>query len=540
MNLEARVKQFIKGINPATYVLLIVSFVVYSPFIIEQLNSADVNVYGYTYHANYAYENDLGRFFIRIFDMWRNSMVSVVLVIPLSILFGCIAVELIRRALGIEKPLTVFLTGAFIMFSPAMANLFSYAYTADSYCFALLLAAVSGYCLVSVCDFKKKTVVIIPIVILTGIYQAYISVVILIVAVWFLKEMLFAPASKKSWNDNKDKILNIVFSYITIVISLVVYLVVFKLLDAIGYLHMDSERGSDNMLGNALSNIGSGIAGAYKGFYEYFFTNIIINNSWFGRRYINLIMLTVLVVLLVMLIIRNQVYRSLIRIIMTVLVLAVLPLIFCLIVLMAPDASIYAETGLLMMPCINWMYIVPLLFADCIFEKGIIMDKKSVNTASYFITVCISTIMAITMIVFVQCFARLIELQQRQLSQLANRMVYSVESMEEYEYGEKLLVMGRPQMGNYPIPDERLDSICRGMISHYSQIFGAEDQIAHGWIPALKYYVGVDFTVCTDEEIESILSSPEYMNMGIYPDESAVKRFGDITVIKLSEGYEHK
>lgn len=526
MNLETKVKNFIKEINISTYVLLVISFIVYSPFIIQQLNSADVNVYGYTYHADYGYENALGRFFIRIFDLWRNSTVSVVLVIPVSILLGCLSVELLLRIFGVKNNIIAFFIGSFVMFPPAMANLYSYAYTADSYCFALFLAVLSAYILTRANRILDRVIAIIPIVVLTGIYQAYLSVAIFVVTIYLLQKLLCEPSEKNSWKDIKGDVFDTIISYVTIIASLVVYLVIFKILDAIGYLSMDAERGSDNMVGNALSNLGSGLGKVYKGFYEYFFTNVIINNSWFGRRYINIAITIALVVIIVLSIIHNKIYKSAIRLIGIAILLIVIPVILCLIILMAPDASIYAETGLLMMPCIGWFYIIPLLWVK--------EQKRSVVNC----TVVISGIMVVVMIVFIQCFARLIDLEQRQFSQLANRIVYSVESMEDFEYGEKLLVMGRPQMGNYPLPDERLEAICRGMISHYSQIFGAEDQIANGWITALNYYVGVNYERVSPEERKEILSSEEYKNMDIYPSENAVKKIGDIVVVKLSTGYE--
>ena len=110
-----------------------------------------------------------------------------------------------------------------------------------------------------------------------------------------------------------------------------------------------------------------------------------------------------------------------------------------------------------------------------------------------------------------------------------------LEEIDGYRSGQKVLVVGRPQWGNYPITDEMLSTITKGMISSYTLTFGGDEQISSGWIQLFQYFGGVKYQECSAEEREEILSSDEIKTMENFPAETSVKRFGDILVIKLSD-----
>ncbi len=71
---------------------------------------------------------------------------------------------------------------------------------------------------------------------------------------------------------------------------------------------------------------------------------------------------------------------------------------------------------------------------------------------------------------------------------------------EDYHSGCKVLVAGRPQNGNYPITDQNLKNITHGMISQYTLVFGAEEQVSEGWISVFQYFLGVNYETVYEEE----------------------------------------
>lgn len=75
-----------------------------------------------------------------------------------------------------------------------------------------------------------------------SLYQAYVGFCILLITLWFLFEILF----KNKFG--KDSLLEFILSYLWAGGSLIVYLGLFKVLDIIGYLKMDAERGFDDTI----------------------------------------------------------------------------------------------------------------------------------------------------------------------------------------------------------------------------------------------------------------------------------------------------
>ena len=142
---------------------------------------------------------------------------------------------------------------------------------------------------------------------------------------------------------------------------------------------------------------------------------------------------------------------------------------------------------------------------------------------------------ALILTLFIGVFAKVIQLEQRKTEMLVYLMEDRMAEAGEYHAGQKVLVVGRPQWGNYPFTDDTLNTITKGMISSYSLTFGADEQISSGWLQLFQYFGGVRHQECSAEEREQILSSDEIKQMGNFPAETSVKRFGDTLVIKLSE-----
>ena len=554
--IEKFVKKQFHKINPATWALLAMGFMVYIPFLSKQLNCADTNVYGYLYHINgYGYEDALGRFLIKYFVQWRNDINSNVLTVGLSIVFLCILSEIITRIFEFKSTFTSFMVGALLLFSAASADLFTYVYTTDVYCFAFLLVGVGTYFLLKKEEIWAKVAAAVLFIASMSFYQAYIGFALFIITVFLLRSLWTRKnelVENKSLRDEASvktvffrDIVPAFINYLVVGISMVVYLVLLKLLDKLSLIQMESTRGTDNMMANFLVNFFNEVREAYRGFFEYFFTDIINFNSWFGRKYINLGVLLLLFVVLLTLVIKNKIYKNVVSLVTGIVLVAVMPLILCLIVILSPESSIYAETGVLMLPFINGFYMLPiiLLDGDIILrnvhpdEGDVIGNKKQdiiVSTLDFGCKLFV-TLSIIIMIVFVEVFAKEVELQQNQLAQLANRVVTRIEMMDDYVPNEKVLVVGRPHDGLYPLPNSRFELITKNMISHYSQIFGASDQISEGWIKAFDYYVGVKYEAVTPEERDALLGSSEVMDMGIFPAENSIRRVGDVTVVKFSE-----
>lgn len=513
-------RNFGNMIRTAEFVLLVLlSVITYFPFLSAQMNNADGFTFGVFYHGEgYGTEDNLGRFFLRFFDFWRDGMILPWLITSACICFLLCSVLIVWKMFEMEGKVIRLVSGILIVCTPSMADLLTYQYAADGYCFGFLLAAVAAMLLVSGSGVLSLVLAAVCILVSLGLYQAYIAVTITLCGFWLLIRVL---ENKQSGKELWRKTVRFLIGGVT---GLGGYLALFTLLDKIHYLSKDSSKGSDHLWGNFVDNLLSGIQEIYSVFKAYYLTDDLVYNSWHARRYVNLFILGLILIMSVIIIWRKALYRKISRLLCALGLLVLIPVMLEIVILMAPGTSVYAETGLLMLCAMNLLYLLPLLLLPHMkmwFWKPVVL--------------CAELYMALFMCIFIGVFARMEQVESDKFQMLAYGMEMRLETLEDYQSGMKVCVVGRPQSGNYPFADDTYKTITKGMISDYSLTFGRADQVSNSWIMLFKYYCGVNYEAVTDEEREQILASEELQEMGIYPAESSVQRIGDIAVIRLSE-----
>lgn len=211
------------------------------------------------------------------------------------------------------------------------------------------------------------------------------------------------------------------------------YLLILKVLEKIGYLQMTATRGMNHMLSGAFLGLKDTIKNAYVVFYDYFLTERILTNSWQYRRYLNGIVLCFLLMLCIVLIVHNRIYRSIKRTLLTVFLIVVMPLMIDLVVIIAPAANVYAETGMLMLAGMNLIYVLlVLLVFHC--NGNEILEKAITKFSKLTIILII-----INQIIFIGIFIRTIQLEQTKTQMLAYQMENRIEEFEDYHSGCKVL-----------------------------------------------------------------------------------------------------
>ena len=508
--------------------LLGAAIFVYLPFMAEQLNNADDFMMGVNYHPqDYGWENAQGRFLLRWLDEWRGGLVFPSVIVAVCIVMLLLVVVLFWDILGCTGRLERILIGCFILFSPSVANTFTYYYCADSYMLAYLLAVLSAALLIKGKKWYSVAAGGVFLFCSLGIYQAYIITTIIICTMWMIMEILYGKNIK--W------IMKKAFVFLTGTgMAVVLYLIVLSLLERSGYLIMTETRGMDNILGNMFLNILNSVRMAYGVSYDYFFTDHMIYNSWRGRVYFNWIILFGLLLMTGIHIWKRQLWKKVVQMVILLLLFAVFPMVLSLIVVGAPEASVYAETGMLMLTGMNFVYVLFVLMVS-----NTKMHFKPLGSLLWNLFFIPGIVIVMILVLFIGAFAKVIQMEQKKTEMLVYLMEERIAEEEEYLAGQKVLVVGRPQWGNYPFTDETLSTITNGMISSYSLTFGADEQISAGWIQLFQYFGGVNYQECGAEEREKILSSDEIKMMGNFPEKTSVRRFGDTVVIKLSEPFRY-
>ena len=504
--------------------LLGAAIVVYLPFMAEQLNNADGFMMGVNYHPeNYHWEDAQGRFMLRWLDEWRDGLVFPSVIVGIGILLLLLIAVSLWQIFGCTHKTERILIGCFILFSPSVANTLTYYYCADSYMLAYFLAVFAAAFLIKGKRWPSVVAGAVLLFFSLGIYQTYIVATIVICEMWLIIELLYGRDMK--WIGNR--MLRFLAGGC---MGAGFYLFMLALLERFGYLTMTETRGMDNILGNMLLNIWRSVRMAYGVSCDYFFTDHIIFNSWRGRVYFNWMILFGLLVMTGIYVWKKQLWKKTAQMLLLLLLLCIFPMLLSLIVVAAPGASVYAETGMLMLAAMNFAYV---LFVLMVSKTGMLLKPPGCGVWNLLFIPGIAVALILTL--FIGVFAKVIQLEQRKTEMLVYLMEDRMAEAGEYHAGQKVLVVGRPQWGNYPFTDDTLNTITKGMISSYSLTFGADEQISSGWLQLFQYFGGVRHQECSAEEREQILSSDEIKQMGNFPAETSVKRFGDTLVIKLSE-----
>lgn len=517
-----KIKTEFEGMKRELFVVAFWSFIVYLPFLCGQLNNADGFIFGVFLHNDFGHEDSEGRFFLRFFDFWRDGMVLPAMIIGLCLLLLWIAVAVFWYTMNIRGSLLRVLSGVLVVCTPSMADLFTYYYTADGYCLSLLLSVLAAGLLVKG-EKKKSLLGAVLIIGSLGIYQAYIGITVIICGFWLLRQLL--------GNEMEDGLLwkktaRILAGGAAGVVS---YFLLYTLLDKTGYLTIDHERIAVRAVSNIFVNLLKGIKEIYQVFIEYYFKDTLVCNAWHGRRYVNMLVLALILFMVTMAIWRNKIYKNTIRCILGILLTALIPVMLEIVILIAPDIPVHGETGILMLCGMNFLYLLPVLLLPLL--KG--GRKIYVGTG---VAVRLSLLyMSVFMSIFIGVFERMVETEQTKFGTLAVRLESRIEEIEGYSSGMKVLVVGRPQSGNYPFVDDMYKTITKGMISDYSLAFGRADQVSMSWIELFKYYCGVRYERVSEEQRLELMDSEEFAQMDNYPAETSVKKIDDVVVIKLSE-----
>lgn len=512
------------GMKKELFVVAFCSLIVYLPFMSGQLNNADGFIWGVFRHSdNYAWENNQGRFFLRFLDTWRSGIVIPALIIGICLVFLWIMAAVLWYAFDIRNTFERILAGILVVCTPSIADLLTYYYTADCYCFGILLAVLAAVLLIRGKKKRSGFLAAALIIVLLGIYQPYLGITVTICGFWLLLQMLKNEIENKELGKKTLRFLAAGGA------GVIIYLFLFFLLEKAGYLVRDSARGADHALANAFSNMFYGIVEVYHVFIEYFFEDTLICNAWHGRRYVNVLVLILFFLMIGLAIWQNKTYKNVTRCVLSIVLAVLIPVMLEIVIVMAPGTSVHAETGILMLCGMNFFYLLPILLLP------LIKKSRWIYVGTNVIAKLSLVYMGVFMCVFIGVFERMVQTEQAKFETLAVRMESRMEELDHYSSGMKVLVVGRPQSGNYPFVDDMYKTVTKGMISDYSLAFGRADQVSLSWIELFKYYCGVRYERVSEEQRLELMESEEFAQMENYPAKSSVRWIDDVVVIKLSE-----
>lgn len=246
----------------------------------DALSTGDFNIAG-------RWEISLGRFGLYFANLMRFGLVNKFLIIIFSLAFLSLATIVITRIFEIKSKILTFIIAAIISVAPQFTETYFFIYCADAYCFAFLIAALTVWFLKNSENHKMHYVfAAICTIIVCSIYQAYLGVILGLTIILLINDLL-----------NNEKLKDVIIKalkYIGIIfVGVIVYYVILKvIIHALG-ISLADYKGANGFGLDTIMALPKTIMQTYIDFFNFFFTNEIIINSYWKRRYINVILFAI-------------------------------------------------------------------------------------------------------------------------------------------------------------------------------------------------------------------------------------------------------
>lgn len=497
--------------------------VIYLRLITQWLTNADGVWVGLVAKRDYSWENALGRYGLGYVGKLKGFFVYPALQTVFNLFLVSVAALILFELFEMKKVVWGVLTGLLLVCSPSLCSTLTYYYTSDAYVTAWLLSILFVWILVKCQKIWGIVAAAALLAISLTMYQAYVGTAITLCLLY----LLFLVLCK---NSEWKRILICAARFAGAgVLGILVYLGSYKVFCMVKGVVPVSDRGFDSMGQIPVGDMGALIGRCYKAFYDYFLTDNLYNNSWHFRGKTNLVAIFILLAVVILAMAFGKLYREIRKMILAVVLLLCIPLAFMSIVIMAPEASVYDVTGILMLPHMNFLFVFLMVVAVSFpgSEKtGVVLQW--ISAAACCMTVYI-------LVLYTQIFQNCMEMDLHRTYSLAERIVERVEALPEYETGITLLIGGRAENGNYPRPYEEMYYVTQGTAAVYGYMWDSLNGQQNCWIAFLGQYLGVQYSVCSNDMALEIMSSQEYKDMPYFPKDNSIKVINGCVVVKLSD-----
>ncbi len=434
----------------------------------------------------------------------------------LAIFYLALASVVVVEGLGIQSKTGAVLTAGLLVTFPAVSSTFCYMYTVDGYMLAVLLSALAFL----ITDRKKYGFIggIVLLGVSMGIYQAYLSFTIILCILRLLTDLLDEDTLKPIWNKIWRYIVMGIGSYAFYVITLKIMLKV-KTVEISGY------QGTDRIGTFALAELPAGLKSAWDNFINFArWSNVLTTTEI--MKYAFLLITVCAVVLYVVHFIKNKRYKSVVRILLVGVLVAVIPFGATIVNILSPGTFFHL---LMRLPWALFFIFAVLLAEKLDFEgkKVCVISKKAVASL-----VCIyAVILSFNFAVMANVVAFNMNERYEKTYATCVRIVDRIEQTERYEQGTKVAILGGfPATENYPATDITANDLvgyfgvagelCVNSTEKYAEYF--------------KHYLGVTITTIPAEEEIRLTETEEFKEMPKFPAEGSVDYIEDVLVIKLN------
>lgn len=429
----------------------------------------------------------------------------------LSILFHTIGAMVIVKMFDVKKSVTAVLIGAMVVSFPTVTSVLTYNYVADGYALSFLLASLAAYFLT-----KEKPNYILSVIFIAlsvGIYQAYVTVTIMLLLFYLINETI-KPTSKF-----KDILIKATKYLVSGAVGMgLYYLVLTVLLKITNTALLDYQGLNDAASLSSLDLLGS-LYIIKESFFSFFFD---FSNGIDLFHVINCIILIATVVFYITDIIKNK--TSILKI-LTLIVLAILLPIGANI-LSFINSSIDYHNLMKMGFCVFYLFFI------LGYEKVDFKNDK-INIAKLWTILLVSFVLIFNQVIIANVAYHKLNMAYEKSYGILVRVADRIEQTEGANECDSILVLGALENSkeySALIPPE-ITGTTDGLIIR------ADDEIVGQSVfcSAINDYCDKDYKFLAGDVKQALLQKIDINSLKNWPDKNSIMVVDNVIVIKLGD-----
>ncbi len=453
----------------------------------------------------------LGRWFLPVVCAFSSFYDLPFLNGALTIIFHALGAVYICRILGIQRKISAALIGGIIVSFPTVTSVMMYNYVADGYGIAFFLSVLAAFFMT-----KEKPcypISVLLIALSTGIYQAYITVTIMLVLIKLIDEIIYQNPQLTAF------LKKAFFMLLTGILGMALYGVILKAILACMSTPLLDYQG----INNAASLTGMDFLGSLYVIKQTFIKCFFDFSSGFNAFVaINIFVLAFTLVFYIKHVIKNKLYKHPARLLV----------LLCLAVMLLFGAAALAFIN----PAVDYHnlmlmgYSVFYLFFILLYERGAEKKEGHAYVKCWFILIT-SLIIIANQIVISNVSYHKAQIAYEKSYGVLIRIADRIEQTPNSDQCEKILVFGA--LDNSEKYSVTLTPDITGITDGY--IIRADDETVGQSVlcSALNDYCGKNYSFISGNEKKMFMQRDDVKSMPEWPLDGCVRVIDDTIVIKL-------
>ena len=456
----------------------------------------------------------IGRIFSKVacmftsyYDLpWINGLVSLVFIALGSV----VICELFKLK---NKISYVLISGLLVTF-PTVTSTFAFSYTADGY-FMAFFASILAVFLVDKKGILKNILGILLMTFALGVYQAYITVSVMLILVYLLNLTVF---QKESLSIITKKLVKFLISGI---IAAGLYWIIVKVYMLVSGSALTEYQGAQEAFNLTNINIPAAIINCLYMFKEYYFD---FSHGVTLFTVLNILMFVIIGVCGIASVLRKE-KNAVGRALYAALFVAVMP--FGARALFFIDSNMDYHNLTLM-----GSVLFPILMV--LFYEKLTFNKKSLNFVKQWSIFVVAALMIYNLTLIANISYHTMQLSYEKSYSVATRITDRIEQTEGIENCDKISVIGTlagsEEYSFDMTPD--MTGFTKGLILRETDEIIADQFVLSTF---LREYTGLDLENATEEDTKLIEQSEDFKNMTPWPAKGAIKVKGDTVIVYLGK-----